>query len=499
MNQIVNFDAAAIAARAVSTATAPPDKRPLYRDLAPPAEYPIEALGPLRDVADAISLRTRAPMAICGQSVMAAAALVAAPHYDVTLLAGRAPLTICAVSIAESGERKSSVDALALAPIYAHEEKLRAAHEGKMHDYAADFAAWKATVEVAKKAAKNGRAAARQAIGEVGPEPKPPAPPMVLISDATPEGLTLHFENRPWGGVFSAEGGLMLGGHGMSDDSKIRTAALLNTLWDGSPVRRRRVLTGAAFLPGRRCSLHLMAQPGVAEILTNDPAFAEIGLLARLLIVAPATTAGTRFFREAPPECAITLARYKSRMMQLLDKPQRMLEGGGGLDPEVLQLSPDAREMLIAFHDAVERELAPGGAIAPIRGFGGKMAEHAARLAGIQAVYGDPEIQEISAEAMANGIKLAEFYAGEMQRMAEGASVAPDLKLARRLLEWWQSGGKPKRHLAEIYQRGLNAIGDAETARRVIDILVQHGWLTRLEPGTKIDGAARREAWELSP
>ncbi|HQU01532.1 MAG TPA: YfjI family protein [Acetobacteraceae bacterium] len=498
--KILKFDAAAIAANAVAAATTPPDaKRPLYRDIAPAADYPVDALGALREVAEAIQLKTQAPLAICAQSVLAAASFAVAPHYDVALLDGAKPLTVLCLSIAESGERKSSVDNLALAPVFAKEERLRADYEAQSQYYAADHAAWKAATEQAKKAAKNGRAAAREAIAAVGSEPKAPPSPMLLMADATPEGIVMHLaESRPWGGVFSAEGGLMLGGHGMSDESKIRTAALFNSLWDGTPIRRRRVLTGTSFLPGRRCSMHLMTQPGVAEILTHDPAFADIGLMARLLIVAPASTAGTRKYREAPALCTTILADYKTRLMAFLDKPHRMLDGSGGLDPVELTLTADARAMLIAFHDEVEGALTSGGELSAIRGFASKMAEHAGRLAAILAVYGDPEAVDVGAKAMANGIALAEHYSSEMKRLADGASIAPDLQLARRLLEWWQVGGKPKRHLSEIYQRGLNAIGDAATARKIVAILEESGWVKRLPPGTVLDGSPRRDAWELS-
>jgi hypothetical protein len=498
--KVLNFDAAAIAQNAVAAATAPPDaKRPLYRDLPPAADYPITALGALRDAAEAIRFKTQAPIAICAQSVLAAAALVIAPHYDVKLLNGDTPLTIICLTIAESGERKSSVDNHALAPVYAKEERLRTDYEAQLKYFAADHAAWKAATEHAKKAAKKGRAAACEAIGEVGSEPKPPASPMLLMADATQEGIIMQLADRPWGGVFSAEGGLVLGGHGMSDDSKTRTAGLLNILWDGSPVRRRRVLTGAAFLPGRRCSMHLMVQPGVAEILTHDPAFADIGLTARMLIAAPASTAGTRLFRDAPPECADVLAGYKERLTRFLDKPHAMLDGSGSLDPFVLDLTPEARQMLIAFHDAVEQSIRPDGELSTIRGFASKMAEHAGRLAAVLAVYASPDVIEVDAESMGNGIELAQHYASEMKRLSDGASVAPDLKLARQLVEWWKARSDKKCHLLEIYQRGPNPLREAAKAKRIVAILEDHGWVKRLPPDTVLDGSPRRDSWELAP
>lgn len=502
MNAVIKFDAAALARNAVAAASAPLDaKRPLYRDMPAPAAFPIRALGPLQAPAEAIQARTQAPIAICAQSVLAAATLAVQAHYDVDLPgSGRRPLTMMFLSIAESGERKSSVDRLALAPVYAYEERLRAAYDGHIEAFKADLAAYKAAVEVAKKQAKNGRAAARTAIGAVGPEPKAPPSPMLLIADPTPEGLTLQLaESRPWGGVFSAEGGLLIGGNAMSDEAKMRTGALFNTLWDGDPIRRRRVLTGTTYLPGRRCSFHLMVQPGAATVLTCDETLRDLGTLARLLIVAPETTAGTRIWCEPPPETFTILAQYRDRLTQFLEKPPVTVDGTDGLDPRVIVLTADATRMLIAFYNAVETNLRPDGELSTIRGFASKMPEHAGRLAAVMAVYADPNAVEVSTEHMTNGIKLVQHYAAEMQRLADGAAIAPDLKLARRLLDWWQGRPDPKCHLATIYQRGLNAIGDAGTARRIIEILEAHGWIARLPAGTVLDGTPRRDAWELRP
>jgi hypothetical protein len=100
---------------------------------------------------------------------------------------------------------------------------------------------------------------------------------------------------------------------------------------------------------------------------------------------------------------------------------------------------------------------------------------------------------------MACGIALAQHYAAEMLRLKGAGTIAPDLRLAARLLAWWQARPDPRCHLAGMYQRGLNAIGDAATARRIVSILEEHCWITRLPANTVIDGAPRKEAWELLP
>src|SRR5262245_53466541 len=121
------FDAARLAAEAAARAHTPPDaKRPLFRPLPPSAPFPAEALAELRAPAEAIHTRVQTPMAICAQSVLGAATLGVQAHRDVELPgAGRRPLTEFFVSVAESGERKTTVDRIALAAVYQIEEAWR--------------------------------------------------------------------------------------------------------------------------------------------------------------------------------------------------------------------------------------------------------------------------------------------------------------------------------------------------------------------------------------
>ena len=164
-----------------------------------------------------------------------------------------------------------------------------------------------------------------------------------------------------------------------------------------------------------------------------------------------------------------------------------------------MTLVPKARDLWIKFHDAVERDLSAGGELHTIRAFGAKMAEHAGRLAAVLTVYADPDAMEVGAEAMACGIELAKHYGAEMLRLKGAAIVAPELQPAAKLLAWWQARPDPRCHLAAIYQRGLHAIGDAKTARQAVTTLEGHEWVRRLPAGTVLDGAPRRDAWELVP
>ena len=445
----------------------------------------MHALGALREPVEAIQMRTQAPHAMCAQSGLGAATLAVQAHRDVELPgSGRRPLTGLFGSVAESGERKTTVDRIALAPAYRIEEKWRQEREGQINAFVNDLDAWKAAREAAKKKSKGDRAAIRDALNAIGPEPKAPPQAMLLLEDFSPEALELHLRDaRPWAGVFTSEGGTLVGGHAFNNEKAMHTGSLLNTLWDGGSIRRSRVLTGAAFLPGRRCSVHVMMQRVVADKLLGDAVLDGIGLMARMLIVEPESTIGSRSFREDPPECAPVLRAYMDTMLVLLTRPPVTApDTRDVLDPPIMTLTPDARAMWVGFHDAVESDLRRGGELHPIRVFGAKMAEHAGRLAAVLSVYADPDAMEVNAEAMACGIDLAKHYATEMLRLQGGAAISPDLRLAERLLAWWQARPDPQCHLAAIYQTGPGAVRDAATARRIVGILEEHGFVLRRLP-----------------
>ena len=482
-------------------AKSPLEKRPLYRPLPPATAFPVDALGPLAPAALAIHHRTQAPIAICSQSVLAAATLAAQAQRDIILPGGgRKPLTGFFVSVAESGERKSSVDRIALVAVYEIEDELRQLAEGERNGYLNAKAVWDASRERAKRENRGDATAMRLAFDATGPEPAPPPHPMLLIADPTPEALILHLAGRPMAGVFTAEGGLLMGGAAFNQEAAMRTAALFNTLWDGDPVRRLRVITGPAYLPGRRCTGHIMMQPVVADRLFGDPMLEGIGLTARMLIVAPDSTAGTRFYRDPPATAVTALDAYNRRLRHLLKRaPSTRPDMPDALDPPPMRLATDAAVEWRAFHDLCEGAIGAGGALATIRAFGAKLPEHAGRLAGVLTLYDDPDAMEVAAWAMRFGVALATFYASEMLRLHGGALVSPELRLAQQLLAWWQVQPTGALHLATIYQRGPNAVRDAKTARKAVQVLEDHGWVASLTPGTEIDGAPRREGWRLLP
>ena len=93
--------------------------------------YPVAALGPvLSNAANSIAARCQCASALAAQSVLAVASLAAQRLADVRLPYGQTrPLSLYFVTVAASGDRKTTADNEALIPVRMHESSLKQDYE----------------------------------------------------------------------------------------------------------------------------------------------------------------------------------------------------------------------------------------------------------------------------------------------------------------------------------------------------------------------------------
>jgi Protein of unknown function (DUF3987) len=402
-----------------------------------------------------------------------------------------------------TGERKTSCDNEAAWPIARHEANLRLKYDEDRPAYEDDKLIWeKLREKVVRqgKSPKGDRIAMKADLLALGPPPTAPLQPILTCDEPTYEGLCkLYIDSRPSLGIYSDDGGRFIGGHAMNDEAKLRTATGLSKLWDGTPIKRVRGGDGTQVLPGRRLSMHLMVQPTVVDRLYRDQLLTDQGLLTRILVTAPDSTAGGRLWHERDPESDPALKRYGARLLGILETRLPLAQGKfNELAPRQLEFTAEAANRWINFADHVEQRLARGGALEPVRGFGNKLAEHAARLAGVLRLVDDIDAGEIRDRDLDAGIMLAEHYAAEALRLAGAARFRGELVLAQRLLGWLHDNWEERViSLPDIYQRSLNAIGDQATAKKYVGILEDHGWLVKIPQGAVVAGQQRRDAWRI--
>ena len=114
------------------------------------------------------------PEAIAGQSVLAVATLAVQGHADIELPQGStAPLSSFFLTVAHSGERKSTADRKALWPIRQREKALRAQHDDAMPAYTIRQASWEASRKQILNNRKLSHEAKHAELEELGPPPSP--------------------------------------------------------------------------------------------------------------------------------------------------------------------------------------------------------------------------------------------------------------------------------------------------------------------------------------
>ncbi|QIE54965.1 DUF3987 domain-containing protein [Pikeienuella piscinae] len=477
--------------------------RPLLRQIPPGEPYPVEALGPLRSAVEAVQGQFLAPVAIPAASALAAASLAVQGHVNVTTLAGVSPVSLYALTIAKSGERKSSCDAPFMAALRSFEKEEAKAQREAMASWENAYALWKGERDSILAQARKGKGAKRVEaeadLRAMGREPAAPPSTDRTVTEPTYEGLTRKFaEGMPTLGIFSDEGGQFLGGFAMSTDNRQKTLAALNDLWQGNAIRRTRQGEGSFTLHGRRLAVHLMVQPGVASAFMADPLAGDTGFLPRFLICEPPSAIGTRL-QSLVRRDDYALSSFSARMRDVLETPLPMDSETRELEPRALALSPDARALLAAYADHVETEQAPGGVYAHVTGYASKAAEQAARIAGVLTAWADLDAREVTAEMMAGAIKLAGFYLAEAARLADAATVSAETEKAEALRNWLLTRW-PHAEItpSEIVRHAPSrALRESKAARPAIAMLEQHGWLAPLPEGAELRGAQRKEAYRI--
>lgn len=472
--------------------------RPLMRELSPATPFPVEALGSvLENAATAINDKVQAPLATCGQAVLAVATLATQDAANVILPTGQAkPLSCYFQTILETGGRKTACDTEASKPIRTYEDSLREKYESEMPGHLNDKSAYEEAQKFILKKHKGNRQDIKKALDALGEAPKPPLHYMLTSTEPTFEGLCYHFNiGHPSLGIFATEGGQFVGGHSMNEEAKLRTATGLSNLWDGEAIRRVRRGDGVQEFRNKRLAIHLQVQPDVASIMLTDRLLIAQGLNSRFLVTAPDSLAGTRLWKEA--SAGSDMQAYNDHIKTLLgQKPVG--------DFRDLPLSIGARTIWITFADHVERDLLPGGDMEPIAGLANKLPEHAARLAAILTLVENIDAGEISGHQMAAGIELAKHYAAEAIRLFGASAIHTDLILAQRLSAWLRGVWKEREtnglvSLPDIYQRApITAIRDMSSARRIMSVLEAHGHVIEKGSG-EVAGEKRRETWMVVP
>ena len=248
----------------------------------------------------------------------------------------------------------------------------------------------------------------------------------------------------------------------MKRDTIMRNLALLNQLWDGGSIDVTRRTTSSYKLENVRLTILLLAQSGTyARFLEESGDLSrDIGFVARCLFAYPASTQGTRFYKELP-NTTPCLDKFNGKISNLLSR-EMVLNKRGGVEPIKMGLAPDAKKAWIEYHDTIESMLADTGDLKGIRDIASKSAENVARLACLLQVFSNELIPTvISLGSVERAIKIAAWHLNESLYFAvslENAGKDEEEKLINWLVSYCKKHAVSRVTKAEIQKVGPNRL-----------------------------------------
>ncbi|WP_427500759.1 DUF3987 domain-containing protein [Methylomonas sp. MED-D] len=422
-----------------------PKPQPLTAKIEPEA-YPLDALpDTIREAVEEVAAFVKAPLPLVAGSALGALSLAIQAHCDIKRaerLTG--PTGLFMLSIADSGERKTTCDSFFTRAIREYEAEQAELAAPLLKDYAADLAAWNAEREgllsAIKEAGKKDKPAQklRDDLKELEhAKPEPPRIPRLILGDETPENLAYTLaKNWPSAGVVSSEAGVVFGAHGMGKDSVMRNLALLNVLWDGGALPIGRRSSESFTVKDARLTVALQIQEAtLREFFNRTGGLARgTGFLARFLVAWPESTQGNRLFTD-PPETWPKLARFHQRIAEILNTPAPLNEQGS-LNPAMLEFTPAAKAAWIAFHDAIEIDLKAGGELYDVRDVASKTADNAARLAALFHVFGNGIGGAVDFDSFESASCIVAWHLSEARRFFGELALPVEMANAARLDAW---------------------------------------------------------------
>jgi putative DNA primase/helicase len=464
-----------------------PEPQPLTASYTPES-YPLGALpSTVRAAVEEVAGFVQAPIPMVSSAALAALSLAIQAQVDVKRAENlHGPTGLFLLTIADSGERKSTCDGFFTKAIRDYETEQAEAAKALVKRYKADFGAWEAKLTGIKDKIRQ-LAKGNQSTANMESElrdleqvrPMPPRVPRLMYADATPEALAHGLATKwPSGGVVSAEAGIVFGSHGMGKDSVMRNLATLNQLWDGTSLTIDRRTSESFTVKGARLTIALQVQePTLREFFSKSGALARgTGFLARFLVAWPASTQGYRPFAEAPAHWP-ALAVFNQRLAAILSQPEP-IDDDGALSPAMLSLSPEAKRAWVEFHDAIECQLASGGDLYDVRDVASKTADNAVRLAALFQMF-EQGTGAVSGQCFESASRITAWHLSEAQRFFGELALPAELADAMRVDSWLIEHCR-RNQVQTVNKRYLQQHGPVRDGARLDASIVELTQLDRL-------------------
>ncbi|HDS5592560.1 TPA: DUF3987 domain-containing protein [Enterobacter hormaechei subsp. xiangfangensis] len=391
-------------------------------------EFPIDLYPPnLRAAAYDAQAITQAPLALIAISMLAGMSIACQNSFDVVRPGGLvSPTSLFLLGIADSGERKSAVDKLILAPIYDYEEEQHVAFEAayssyelnsEVHDI--EYKACLTQQTAMRKRGADTTLLMEQIRDLITTKPQAPSRRRIIFNDATIASLK-NYLRGDWRSIalVSDEAGSIFSGNVLSSTSD------LNKLWDGGTLTIDRANKPELRIAGARLTFFGMIQKEVFDAHSKGKGklSRSTGLDARVLVCHPVSTQGQRLFRSFP-QPSKHLAEFHKQCAELLAM--------NATERELLYFAPEAEYDWIEAYNFIESLTVRSGELYAIKDIASKSPENIARIAAPIHIFSG-EKGGISRDSLRAASQTVYWFIDEYKRL----SIETDNDSAEMLYQW---------------------------------------------------------------
>lgn len=436
--------------------------------------YPLDYFPPLlKGTVRDVSIITKAPIELICSSILGCISLACQNIFNVQITDTICcPTSLYLITIAESGERKSSVDQLLLKPIYETDKNQQEIFNKNLtiyqnindiHLQQRKYLLSQLKHQMLKCKDISNIENAILKLEET--KPSKPAIIRLIFGDTTPAALKEYLMGK-WNsvGLIADEGGCVFNSTSLDD------LPFFNKLWDGSTICIDRKNTRNFLIDNARMTISLMVQPSVLQKYINKKG--ELakgnGFFARTLICSPISTQGNRHIIGDIHQSQETLNLFHSRLHEILtlsviNKPKF-----------IITLSAEAKKAWINFYNECEDKIK----IHPnMKDFISKMPIHVGRIAALLHFF-ENGLSEISATTINAAEKIVIWYFSQhLTIFTDNESSCNQTRDADELEYWIRNYTNSYFHIkptkTTILQYGPNKFRKRDVLNNTLIYLVQ--------------------------
>ena len=382
----------------------------------------------LKDLIREAENHTQAPLPIIWTSMLMTMASACQGRIDVLTPVGfKTSCNLYSIVIADSGERKTTVDKLFSQELKNFNTQLTATLDKEEQEYKKAEYLWKIDFKENEKLLKKSLAKddqeeqqkqfAKVAKDLIETKPKRPQIKQFLFNDTTVDALSESLSNYPNALLASSDASYVL--HHLRVDK----LGVINDLWDGSAISINRKNSNPIKVVNARLSMSLMIQPSVLDQYSKAKKnlLRESGLLARALMTRPESTQGYRGIGNIENMPNEELEKFHNQIAKLTHEANEQIN-----NPKlIMTFSAEARYRWMEFSKNVEEDIREGACLAEIKDCASKMPNNVARIAALMQYYLTGETV-ITIENMQVATTLGDFYLEEFKAIFGTKTLAEE-------------------------------------------------------------------------